>query len=569
VLYAVPTIALNLDAEFLSGAVLAVLVLGFLRLEKLKLPDARLAAWLTAGAAVLAMAAAPALDEGNPWFDYESWALEAASSKTTSYTWDHTYGPLDWPRDGREMLRVRARHPAYWKAENLDVFDGLRWIHQDTGVSLPDSVPPDPTERRDWTETVHFTVRNLRSDQFVTGGYATAVRAPGIIARQRGDGTYLPGRLLGRGDAYSATIYSPQPTQRERHLAPPTDDQPVWPYLRLLLPRVSADGVIVGSSMPVDFPRYGEPGQPRAVATDAFEPGDDLRVRSVLGHGPYAAVWRLSQRLKRGTNDEEDYVESVLAYLGDGFSYTESPPRAAETLPGFLLRAKTGYCQQFSGGMALLLRMGGVPARVATGFTSGALDRDTGEYVVRDLDAHSWVEAWFPDIGWVTFDPTPAVAPPRAQPDEVGPNNGVGASAQAPDLPGDKGFTKGRSGPLVTAAPWWRTPLLVLAALVALAVLAWGVWRARRPATPALVELERALRRTHRGVGPDTTLRALESDFSRSPAAAGYVRAVRDARYGGRSAEPTRTQRAALRHELARDEGFAGRLRAWWALPPL
>ena len=37
---------------------------------------------------------------------------------------------------------------------------------------------------------------------------------------------------------------------------------------------------------------------------------------------------------------------------------------------------------------------------------------------MRDLDAHSWVEAWFPDIGWVTFDPTPAAAPPRSQRDD-------------------------------------------------------------------------------------------------------------------------------------------------------
>ena len=64
--------------------------------------------------------------------------------------------------------------------------------------------------------------------------------------------------------------------------------------------------------------------------------------------------------------------------------------------------------------MALLLRMGGVPARVAAGFTTGTLRhaRRTS-YVVADIDAHAWVEAWFPHYGWVRFDPTPAVAPAR------------------------------------------------------------------------------------------------------------------------------------------------------------
>ena len=63
--------------------------------------------------------------------------------------------------------------------------------------------------------------------------------------------------------------------------------------------------------------------------------------------------------------------------------------------------------------MALLLRMGGVPARVAVGFTNGSYNTSGHDYVVADIDAHAWVEAWFPHYGWVRFDPTPAVAPAR------------------------------------------------------------------------------------------------------------------------------------------------------------
>jgi hypothetical protein len=84
----------------------------------------------------------------------------------------------------------------------------------------------------------------------------------------------------------------------------------------------------------------------------------------------------------------------------------------------------------------------------------------------------------------------------------------------------------------------------------------------------AVAELERALRRTGRHPGPSTTLRTLEERFARSPAAAGYVRALRDLRYGGRSGAPTPAQRRGLRAELARGMGLSGRLRAWWALPP-
>jgi hypothetical protein len=83
-----------------------------------------------------------------------------------------------------------------------------------------------------------------------------------------------------------------------------------------------------------------------------------------------------------------------------------------------------------------------------------------------------------------------------------------------------------------------------------------------------LPELERALRRARRAPGPGATLQALEDAFARSPAAAAYVRALRDQRYGGRGGEPTRAQRRGLRSELGRGGGLIGRLRAWWALPP-
>ena len=91
-----------------------------------------------------------------------------------------------------------------------------------------------------------------------------------------------------------------------------------------------------------------------------------------------------------------------------GPRYDENPPQRPYPLASFLFDTKSGYCQQFSGVMALMLRMGGVPARVASGFSPGTYNSERKDYVVRDTDAHSWVEAYFPPYGWVTFDPTPA-----------------------------------------------------------------------------------------------------------------------------------------------------------------
>ena len=142
-------------------------------------------------------------------------------------------------------------------------------------------------------------------------------------------------------------------------------------------------------------------------------------------------------------------------------------------LEHFLFESKAGYCQHFSGAMALLLRMGGVPARVATGFSPGGFRRRQGEWVVRDRDAHSWVEAWFDGIGWVTFDPTPSATPARSliaainAPDPVGrrrrrgrrrrPASPAPATRRArageldqPGAGGDRGGLGGDGGP----APW-------------------------------------------------------------------------------------------------------------------
>ena len=60
-----------------------------------------------------------------PLLDYRNWNL--LSAEGLSFHWDHSYGPLRWKREGREMLRIRSARAQYWKLENLEDFDGERW----------------------------------------------------------------------------------------------------------------------------------------------------------------------------------------------------------------------------------------------------------------------------------------------------------------------------------------------------------------------------------------------------------------------------------------------------------
>jgi transglutaminase-like putative cysteine protease len=96
-------------------------------------------------------------------------------------------------------------------------------------------------------------------------------------------------------------------------------------------------------------------------------------------------------------------------YLRTEFRYTLDLPaeQPADPLADFLFRRRRGHCEYFASAMAVMLRAIGIPARVVIGFQSGVLNPISGYYTIRASDAHSWVEAYFAGIGWVSFDPTP------------------------------------------------------------------------------------------------------------------------------------------------------------------
>ncbi|QGK70908.1 transglutaminase [Allosaccharopolyspora coralli] len=116
---------------------------------------------------------------------------------------------------------------------------------------------------------------------------------------------------------------------------------------------------------------------------------------------------------RRITTDEATEFDKAVALNrlftdpANGFRYEleTAPPTSADGVADFLFRGKRGYCEQFASAMAVLLRAVGIPSRVAVGFTAGT---DQGETrTITTDDAHAWVEAHLPGVGWTTFDPTP------------------------------------------------------------------------------------------------------------------------------------------------------------------
>ena len=121
---------------------------------------------------------------------------------------------------------------------------------------------------------------------------------------------------------------------------------------------------------------------------------------------------RIAQLAKTWAGDLQglDRAERVEQHLRSDFGYSLEMPKAVlqDPLADFLFVRRKGHCEYFASAMAVMLRSLGIPARIANGFQSGTYNPVSGMYIVRASDAHSWVEAYQPGAGWVTFDPTPS-----------------------------------------------------------------------------------------------------------------------------------------------------------------
>jgi hypothetical protein len=292
----------------------------------------------------------------------------------------------------------------------------------------------------------------------------------------------------------------------------------------------------------------------------------------------------LADRLAHEAADPRGRLEATVRHLQTGYRYTLAPGAfrpGGDPLAEFLFEKKAAYCEYFATAAVVLLRLQGVPARFVKGLSVGPqTDVGGGLHVVRESDAHAWIEAFVPGEGWVEDDPTPP---------------GQFASARAPASALDRLLQRARAG---LASAWNRlrtrgaAPFLAwlareAASLARRAVhdpVAWGLalflalgvglarwWRTRRrrgrptarDATPAVPpDLRALLREVERrwvalgrprpaGRGLLEHARALAADGgsattvppSLAAAAQEIVRAYYRARFGGEAPDPAETNR--------------------------
>lgn len=124
---------------------------------------------------------------------------------------------------------------------------------------------------------------------------------------------------------------------------------------------------------------------------------------------------RMAQRWRNAAPDTERFVADVLDWFrAEHFYYTlEAPPLGEERIDDFLFRTRRGFCEHYASSFVFLMRAAGVPARVVAGYQGGEPGPAGDYWLVKQLDAHAWAEVWIPGRGWITVDPTAAVAPQR------------------------------------------------------------------------------------------------------------------------------------------------------------
>ena len=533
-----------------------------------------------AAIALLAAATVPLASslETRPWLKYRDWGWGGPAAER-SFAWDHSYGPLA-EREGTPLFEVRSDARNYWRAAVLDSFNGYTWerSRRDVGqvpLELPTTVdrggPAGGAEELnpDWIVRTEFSMRSLRSEFALAPGAVT--RADGLELDPTPNGSVFSDQgPLTEGDSYTTFSYAPKPSAAQLRAAPDR-----------YAPALARHTTLV---VPSGFRAEPEDGLPVSEVVVPLRGTEDARAERVaarLAASRYGRVYGLARRWTNGAGTPYDAARRIERRLRNGYAYDESVALKELPLRGFLFEQGRGYCQQFSGSMALMLRMLGIPTRVATGFSPGA-PVGSGRYQVTDYDAHSWVEVYFTGIGWTAFEPTPGAAPAQLQASDAaagglapgtGPEDSSGRQAATPAADPAAGEGGGSGG-----VPLW--PLAIALALplaAALATLAVRVHRHRslseaRAAEVRVRELAGALDRLGWGLAPTITLHEIERRLraARRPGAAEYAARLAALRFGaGEDRLPSLAERRRLRRDLRRLSGWEARFASFRAIPPL
>ncbi len=370
-----------------------------------------------------------------------------------------------------------------------------------TQVKVTD-LPPDLRQIATLLQNAAGPLRNT-DDQ----GNVLAIRATPTAATP---GTRRPNNAPTVTPVPTATPFIPTPGPWERSI----EDERTALKTRLISIRpVVKSGVAVRMIVDGQVPNYGDveavlPSSPvargatyktTAISSTALAP----QLRESGGNYPDWVVKRYLQ-LPGSTSDRTrqlakelenglvpyDAAVSIQNWLRENVKYNESipyPPADRDLVDYLLFDSKQGYCEYYSTAMVVMLRSIGIPAREVVGFFSGEYDNDQLGYLYRESNAHAWVEVYFPNYGWISFEPTsprPAFerepAPPPSEDPAAGATVAGGATGLGGELPEDdfppEFGAGGVGGTPETTSPVWNVVRIAFPIAALLAVILAFLW---------------------------------------------------------------------------------------------
>ena len=437
-----------------------------------------------------------------------------------------TINPTDTP-----VLQVNSPVPLYWKARSYATYRHEGWLSEGTVLKEPGWKPehstPDPYQER-FNVTFEVIPKYDSRSMFAGGQVIGANRdirietfdSPRYVINPDPDSAIdglppvLQDAVAGFRETLAADAYAGSDTVMA--VLPATsfvlesverdDDGRVLEAVIAEIVPAEPDVLAVraaGGNAEADAPYQltssvssAEPDQLR-VAGDEYAPWLWARYTQLPGDMP-PRVAALARDITAEAETPYDQAVAVEQYLKNNFTYNldiAPPPFGSDGVDYFLFDSRQGYSEYFGSAMTVLMRSLGVPSRMTTGYTTGQSLDGSNLYIVSDHHSHGWTEVYFPDYGWIPFEPTPGKEIPAAiPPEKARPGAIAEGGADAGDLPCEieeecEDFETlfdddELAATIGTTAQWTETvraafPWIIGlgAAAVLMSLAAWVIWR--------------------------------------------------------------------------------------------
>lgn len=362
----------------------------------------------------------------------------------------YTFGPTlpfrgQISLSGETVFRVFADRRGYWRGNTYEVYTPQGWQSGARVYELQDktTTPPPPSPYKLRKEVIQTVELVKGFDVFFYTGQPLTSDLPTQVEKLR-----QPSYLIDRENPASDRSLPPElgswaaEWRRIGQVRTPPPLPPKYKAVRTERRGARIIGIQVelaeGEAAGISTLRSPKPllagqrytlisSQSIATPEDLITAGglypEEIKAHFLsLPPGLPSRVRQLAVEITQDLDTPYDKARGIETYLRT-LNYSlniKPPPPNSDGVDYFLFNAKTGYCDYFASAMAVMLRSLGIPSRIAAGYSTGEVDTKSGAYVVREKDAHSWPEVFFPGYGWVEFEPTPS------QP----------ASAHGPEPPG-------------------------------------------------------------------------------------------------------------------------------------